>query len=304
MISLLTLALFLTIKLSPTMASEEINVVLNGRQMNFDEQAPIMKNDRVLVPLREIFEGMGADVHWDASDMSITSTLSDQGEKMRSRMQINSHFQLTQYMKGEMEKQEHILKIDQTPILYNNKTMIPLRAAAESFGYHVSWNLDSYTVTLDQGTSLLENNRSFKQYNYISSDTYVPNDQEFETFFLTNIERENHQLAPFTLSASLSAVAHKKSENMLNKEYFSHTSPDYGTPFDMMATFGIDFRMAAENIAAGYATEESVVEGWMNSDGHRKNILNPSLSTIGIGFVNNPNARSYSTYWTQMFITP
>jgi uncharacterized protein YkwD len=83
---------------------------------------------------------------------------------------------------------------------------------------------------------------------------------------------------------------------MVDKNYFSHTSPTYGSPFDMMKTFGITYHTAGENIAYGYPTPESVVNGWMNSEGHRKNILNSSFTEIGVGYVSNGN------YWTQMFI--
>ena len=83
---------------------------------------------------------------------------------------------------------------------------------------------------------------------------------------------------------------------MKNLGYFSHTSPTYGSPFDMMKNFGISYRSAGENIAKGYATPEAVVKGWMNSPGHRANILNKSFTHIGVGYVEN------GSYWTQMFI--
>ena len=94
----------------------------------------------------------------------------------------------------------------------------------------------------------------------------------------------------------LSRVARYKSQDMKDKKYFSHTSPTYGSPFDMMKSFGISYKTAGENIAYGYSTPEAVVKGWMNSEGHRKNILNPSFTQIGVGYVASGN------YWTQMFI--
>lgn len=83
---------------------------------------------------------------------------------------------------------------------------------------------------------------------------------------------------------------------MQRNKYFSHTSPTYGSPFDMMKKFGISFRTAGENIAMGQRTPEEVVNAWMNSSGHRQNILNPNFTHIGVGYVENGN------YWTQMFI--
>ena len=64
----------------------------------------------------------------------------------------------------------------------------------------------------------------------------------------------------------------------------------------MMRAFGLAYRTAGENIAMGYPTPQSVVDGWMNSEGHRKNILNPAFTVIGVGYVSD------GKYWTQMFI--
>ena len=81
-----------------------------------------------------------------------------------------------------------------------------------------------------------------------------------------------------------------------DNRYFAHNSPTYGTPFQMMKAFGLSYRTAGENIARGYATPQAVVNGWMNSSGHRANILNAGYTQIGVGYVAQGN------YWTQMFI--
>ena len=98
------------------------------------------------------------------------------------------------------------------------------------------------------------------------------------------------------MDESLRNVARIKSTDMRTNGYFSHTSPTYGSPFDMMKQFGISYTAAGENIAQGYATPEAVVKGWMNSSGHRANILSSNFTHIGIGYDNNGH------YWTQMFI--
>jgi uncharacterized YkwD family protein len=112
---------------------------------------------------------------------------------------------------------------------------------------------------------------------------------------LVNEQRALNGLAPLTLSSKLSDVARAKSQDMHDNRYFSHTSPTYGSPFDMMKAFGISYRTAGENIAMGYSSPESVMDGWMNSPGHRANILNASYTTIGVGYVADGN------YWTQHF---
>jgi len=120
---------------------------------------------------------------------------------------------------------------------------------------------------------------------------------EQEVARLVNIERQKAGLAPLTLSTELSKVARIKSQDMADKNYFSHTSPTYGDPFAMMKSFGIKYGYAGENIAKGYNSAESVMNGWMNSSGHRANILNPNFKTIGVGYVK----ANGTTYWTQMF---
>ena len=119
---------------------------------------------------------------------------------------------------------------------------------------------------------------------------------EQEVLELTNAERTKAGLSPLSLDTELSKVARIKSQDMKDQNYFSHTSPTYGSPFDMMTTFGISYRSAAENIAQGQTTPAAVVQAWMNSQGHRENILNASYTHIGIGHVSDGN------YWTQMFI--
>ena len=111
-----------------------------------------------------------------------------------------------------------------------------------------------------------------------------------------NEQRTKYGLKPLKVSAELSRIARLKSQNMRDNRYFSHTSPTYGSPFQMMKSFGISYRSAGENIAKGYRTPAAVVDAWMNSEGHRANILNSSFTQIGVGYVSNGN------YWTQMFI--
>lgn len=123
---------------------------------------------------------------------------------------------------------------------------------------------------------------------------------EAEVVRLVNQERQRNGLRPLTMNWQVARVARYKSADMRDKNYFSHTSPTYGSPFDMMKHFGITYRMAGENIAAGQSTAEQVMQGWMNSAGHRQNILNPSFTQIGVGYA---TGGSYRYYWTQMFIT-
>lgn len=120
---------------------------------------------------------------------------------------------------------------------------------------------------------------------------------ENEVIRLANEIRAQNGLKALTADWELSRVARYKSQDMKDNRYFAHNSPTYGTPYEMMKSFGITYRSAGENIAQGYSTPQAVVNAWMNSSGHRKNILNPSFTRIGVGYVKNGN------YWTQMFIS-
>ena len=119
---------------------------------------------------------------------------------------------------------------------------------------------------------------------------------EKEVVRLVNEIRKQYGLRELTYDWQLSRVARIKSEDMRDNKYFSHTSPTYGSPFQMMKSFGITYRSAGENIARGQATPQAVVTAGMNSSGHRANILNSSFTHIGVGYAEN------GRYWTQMFI--
>jgi uncharacterized YkwD family protein len=116
---------------------------------------------------------------------------------------------------------------------------------------------------------------------------------------LTNAERSKVGLGPLKMNWELQRVARIKSEDMRSKNYFDHTSPTFGSPFDMMKNFGIHYSYAGENIAAGQPTPQQVVTSWMNSPGHRANILKKEYTQIGCGVA---FGGSYRVYWTQEFI--
>jgi uncharacterized YkwD family protein len=119
---------------------------------------------------------------------------------------------------------------------------------------------------------------------------------EQEVVDLTNKERAKQGLPALKIDAELSKVAREKSRDMAANGYFSHNSPTYGSPFDMMKQFGIRYSTAGENIAKGQRSPQEVVNAWMNSEGHRANIMNAKYTHIGVGYVEQGN------HWTQQFI--
>ena len=122
---------------------------------------------------------------------------------------------------------------------------------------------------------------------------------EQQVLALVNQERAKQGLSALSWSDELTAVARAHSKDMAARGFFSHTNPDGQSPFDRMKAAGISYRTAGENIAAGQRTPQEVVNSWMNSEGHRANILNASYTRLGVGYVSGSGA--YSTYWTQCF---
>ena len=130
---------------------------------------------------------------------------------------------------------------------------------------------------------------------------------EAQVVVLTNQERAKAGCPALTVSSQLTEAAEGHSADMAINDYFSHYSLDGRTPWDRIKETGYTYSMAAENIAAGYTTPAAVVQGWMNSDGHRANILNCGLTEIGVGYVylaNDTGSVNYRHYWTQVFATP
>lgn len=123
-------------------------------------------------------------------------------------------------------------------------------------------------------------------------------EDEKEVLDLINAERTKAGLSALEADPELMEVARIKAKDMVDNNYFAHQSPTYGSPFDMMRQFGISFRTAGENIA-GNSTEAGAVKAWMNSEGHRKNILNGNFNLTGIGVYQSPK---YGKIFVQMFI--
>lgn len=135
----------------------------------------------------------------------------------------------------------------------------------------------------------------------VTIPTVTTTAQENEVIRLVNIERSKSGLQLLKTNWQLCRVARYKSADMANKGYFAHNSPTYGTPFQMMESFGLRFSAAGENIAYGQRTPAQVMADWMNSPGHRNNILSRSFTEIGVGLAKN---KSGVCYWTQQFMKP
>jgi uncharacterized YkwD family protein len=132
-------------------------------------------------------------------------------------------------------------------------------------------------------------------------DTNSLSSYEQQVIELVNKERSNRGLGLLKYDSQLGYVARLKSQDMIDKNYFSHTSPTYGSPFQMMEKYGLRFSAAGENIAYGQRTAQEVMNSWMNSAGHRANILSATYTHIGVGVAKASNG---TLYWTQEFTKP
>lgn len=147
------------------------------------------------------------------------------------------------------------------------------------------------------GTTSQSNTTSDQTSNTTTKTSGLTADEK-ETFDLINKERVAAGLKALAIDDEVQNVARVKAQDMVNRGYFSHTSPTYGSPFDMLKNYGISYKTAGENIA-GNSTNSGAVNAWMNSSGHKANILNSSYNYTGLAVVSSPK---YGKIYVQMFI--
>ena len=124
-----------------------------------------------------------------------------------------------------------------------------------------------------------------------------------EVLDLVNVERTSRGLVPMRFSVLLNQAALTHTQNQADDGDIYHTDPDDGSsPGVRISRTGYEFSTWGENVAAGYQTPASVMVGWMNSQGHCKNILNPGFTEIGVGYVSG--GKHYDQFWTQAFARP
>ncbi len=171
-----------------------------------------------------------------------------------------------------------------------------VQASNDTVGMVSGWYITPIDINSNKNTNNVSNNTNNNTSTSVSN--LIMTDDEQTIFDLVNQARKNAGLSELTLDKELLRVARIKSKDMVDNNYFSHTSPTYGTPFQMIKNFGISYRSAGENIA-GHSTAKGAFEAWMNSSGHKANILGNSFNYTGIGVVDSPK---YGKILTQMFI--
>ncbi|MCG3088294.1 S-layer homology domain-containing protein [Sporosarcina cyprini] len=127
----------------------------------------------------------------------------------------------------------------------------------------------------------------------VKDDTFAA-----DTINLVNKERASQKLTALKVDSALNKLAQMKAEDMVKNKYFAHMSPTYGSVGTMLDTYKYSWTAYGENIAKGYTTPGSAVEGWMNSKGHRDNIMQSKFTNIGAGFAKDADG---TTYWVHIF---
>lgn len=246
-------------------ADDVNNVYLNGSSVDFVKTG--FSYSEVMLPARTLFEAAGFTVQWFEEDQRVTAFNSDFNITMFAE---DNHIYINKIGYSTSEKMS----------IVNGAFSIPLKAAAQALDAVILYEDDEITLTSS-----------------IAVDT---SGWAYDTFVLINEEREENGLSPLIWNSKLAGLAEQHCTDMMKRNYFSHYTPEGFTPFDRMRQYGINYSAAAENLAAGQPTPESVVKAWMESDGHRDNILNPELKEAGIAFV---RGGEYGIYWAQEFAT-
>jgi len=156
----------------------------------------------------------------------------------------------------------------------------------DTFGMVNGWYITPITNTTNNNTN-----------NNATPNTTMGSDEQV-ILNLVNEARKNAGLSELKTDSEIMRVAEIKAQDMEDNNYFSHTSPTYGSPFDMLKSFGVSYKSAGENIA-GHSTAKNAFEAWMNSSGHKANILNSNYNYTGIGVVESDR---YGKMLVQMFV--
>ncbi len=237
----------------------------------------------------------GGYLHTINSSASVTSgndaTKVDRQAKQDYKRHDGYHHR---YMERHKSKRFHHWRYNYRSNYFGNKTDVNKGENNQSNKNNKEENNQANGNTNQQNNQ--QNKPAENQTSKEANDLGNVSEFEKRVIDLTNKERAAYGLKPLQADYELGRVAKEKSRDMLNYQYFAHNSPVYGSPFDMMDAYQVKYRTAGENIAKGQRSPEEVVNAWMNSEGHRANILNGSFTHIGVGFVENGNI------WTQQFI--
>jgi len=189
--------------------------------------------------------------------------------------------------------------IDANPELPDPDLIYPGDQIKVPLDHKINDSLDIADSDIDKGDGNTKIRSNVVQGRYAGDMPITQeNSEEKELLELINRERAKAGLRSVKLCATIGTASRIKADEMSAKQYFSHTSPVYGSPFEMLRSFGITYKTAGENIAKGQKSANAVLAAWMNSEGHRANILNPDFEEIGIGYASDNKV----TYWVLILL--
>ena len=274
-------------------------------------------SDSMMIPLRFVSTGLGIDesnIEYNPNTKEITITYNGTTAKF-----------IVGTNKLILNGEEFSMLIENTHPVYteikNGSTFIPLRSLELAFGVKIDWEASTKTAILSNKEENNKTNNEVVQQPIKEENTPIKIEEinnssnkteetlteeqiramEEEVVRLVNEERVKYGLQPLEIDETLMKLSREKSQDMINNNYFSHISPVLGAPADIIRANNIAFSWFGENIASGQTTPKEIVDSWLNSKGHRENILKEDAKYIGVGFAENINS-DYSCYWTQQFI--
>lgn len=267
----------------------EISLSVNSNEMYINgeavalENTPFIENGRILVPLRAISEALDCKVSWDAVSCSVVIICGGT---------VSPTYVPTA---APTQNPDTLPTAQPTEIPSPDTTPIPTSEPAPT-------NTPTAAPTLTPTAAPTAAPTATPTAAPTAAPTQAPSGlsaMEQEVLALVNSERAKNGLSALSWADDVAAVARAHSSDMINRGFFSHTNPDGESPFDRLKNNGISYRTAAENIAYGQKTPADVMNAWMNSSGHRANILNKNVTELGVGAVKNNNG---TIYWTQVFV--
>lgn len=288
-----------------------IPVYVGSESIQYKDAIPYLSDaDRVMLPFRIVGESLEISFDWKEKNVIAKGYNVETGAT-----------RFIEFTPGlyTMRVDGQSVAIDETLTLKDGRSYIPIRVFAESFGYNVEWKNKSVYITnpnvkpelppiaepeppivqpIEPPVEPTPTPPTIEPLPPVEPPTSNIGAFQQDVLRLVNIEREKVNLKPLQHHDAVGRVAQVKSEDMSENNYLEHTSPTHGTPFEMLKNYGISYKSAGENIAQGYRTPQEVVTGWMNSSGHRANILHNRFTHIGIGYAQKGH------YWAQIFITP
>ena len=290
----LILAIFFT-TISSVVAYANINITIDHVNTPFDV-SPLLINDRTMLPMRSVFYAIqpGVEVNWFAETQTVQA-ITVLGDTIY--LSIGAYDVIINY---------YSIEIDVPPQLINGFTFVPVRVVAESLGAYVEWDGSTSTVYISRRESLQEeSSQLFMQYIILQDFDHKVNMSDFErqVFDLVNEVRHSYGLEPLIWNEYLAQAARYHSEDMATNNFISHAGSDGSQVPERMNRVGLQgFFAWAENVAIGQQTPEQVMYGWMNSPGHRANILR-NIRYIGIGVKPIEHQGFQIFAWTQKFMS-